>query len=79
MSPQSVAPRELSLAQTWRKSDGIPAFAPQQMQPKSLIGGDFLRALNGLVENAIIMRPFAPGIGRPAKQTSGGDDQRGRT
>ena len=60
MSPQSVAPRELSLAQTQFKSDGTPGFAPQQLQPKSLIGEDFSRALNGLVENAIIPTAFAP-------------------
>jgi hypothetical protein len=46
---------ELSLAQPGRKGDRTPGFAPQQMQPKSLIGGDFSRALNALVENAIIL------------------------
>ena len=60
MSPQSVAPRELSLAQTHFKCDGTPGLAPQQLQSKPLIGEDFLRALNGLVENAIIPAAFAP-------------------
>jgi hypothetical protein len=51
-------PDELSLAQTQFKSDGTLGRAPQQSQPKSLIGGHFSRALNGLVENAIIIGAF---------------------
>jgi hypothetical protein len=41
MSPQSVTLEYLSLAQTGRKGDRKPGFAPQQFQPKPLIGGDF--------------------------------------
>jgi hypothetical protein len=51
---------ELSLAQTQIKSDGTPSFARQQLEPKPLIGDDYLRALNALVENAIIPGAFAP-------------------
>jgi hypothetical protein len=67
MSPQSVAPRELSLAQTHFKSDATPGLAPQQSGPKPLIGSDFSRALNGLVENAIILC-LRRGILTPAKR-----------
>jgi hypothetical protein len=47
-------PDEVSLAQTGRKGDRMSGFASQQTEPKPLIGGYFARALNSLVENAII-------------------------
>ena len=47
-------PDEVSVAQTGRKGDHMPGFVSQQMVRKPLIGGYFSRALNGLVENAII-------------------------
>jgi hypothetical protein len=51
-------PDRLSLPQTSRKCDRTSGFASQQMEPKPLIGGHFSRALNGLVENAIILLLF---------------------
>jgi hypothetical protein len=54
MSPQSVALHDLSVAQTRRKGDGIPAFRARQTSAKSLIGVPFSTALERLVENAII-------------------------
>jgi hypothetical protein len=48
-------PDELSLAQTQHKGDVTPAFAPQQIMPKPLIGGGFSSGLNALVENVIIV------------------------
>jgi hypothetical protein len=55
MSPQSVAPDELSLAQTQFKGDVTPGLAARQIAVKPLIGGDFSGRLNGAVENAIII------------------------
>jgi hypothetical protein len=46
---------ELSLTQTQHKGDVTPGFAPQQIVPKPLIGGDFSARLNAAVENAIII------------------------
>jgi len=64
MSPQSVAlSEELSLAQAGRKGDLAGLFAPRKETAKPLIGGNFLPALNGLVENAIIPA-LVPGRGR---------------
>jgi hypothetical protein len=47
-------PEELSLAQTQFKSDATPDRAAQQLEPKLLIGEDYLPVLNALVENVII-------------------------
>jgi hypothetical protein len=57
-------PDEVSLAQTGRKGDRQLAFAAQQTEPKPLIGGYFWRALNGLVENAIIRVLLPVPLGR---------------
>jgi hypothetical protein len=48
-------PMDLSLAQTHRKGDVTPGFAPRQTAPKPLISGDFSGRLNAAVENAIII------------------------
>jgi hypothetical protein len=44
MSPQSVAPDELSLAQTQFKGDDTPGLVPPQTAMKSLIDGHFFPA-----------------------------------
>src|SRR5476649_1623871 len=45
MSPQSVAPDELSLAQTQFKGEVTPGLAPQQSDPEAIDRGLFLRPL----------------------------------
>jgi hypothetical protein len=59
---------DLSLPQTHCKGDATPARAAQQTEPKLLIGEDFSRALNGLVENAIIIGALVPGFPGSAKR-----------
>src|ERR1041385_5298687 len=68
MSPQSVAPRDLSVAETRCKGDGTPAPAPQQIGTKVFDQRRLFPALNGIVENAIIPWRLRLGIMRPAKR-----------